>query len=326
MATVVKRPSGKWQATVRRDGRSRSKSFAMRADAVRWARDAERDAERGVQMAAAVQSMTLADVLTRYRDDVTATKRCADTERCAINAFLRTKLSRTRLDKLTAAEVAAHRDKRLRTVKPSTAVRELGWLQHAIDIACADWQQHVPNGNPVKQMRRPRVDNRRERRLQAGEWERLMHAAHARANPLMPMLLTLAIETAMRRGELLAMEWRHVDLERCTVLPRTKNGHLRTVPLTREAVRTLAAQPRTDAPCLPMSGNAVRRAFERVRTQAGITDLTLHDIRHEATSRFVERGLSLAQVQMVTGHRDLRMLMRYTHLAVGDIVAALHAA
>lgn len=278
-------------------------------------------------VATPVLSMTLADVLTRYRDEITATKRCADTERCSVDAFLRSKLARMRLDRLTPADVTAHRDMRLRSVKPSTIVRELGWIQHAIDIAMHDWQQHLPNGNPVKQVRRPRIDNRRERRLQAGEWERLMQAAHGRANPLMPSLLTLALQTAMRRGELLAMEWRHVDLQRCTVLlPRTKNGHARTVPLTREAVSTLATLPRTDTRCLPMSANAVRLAFERVRAQADIADLTLHDIRHEATSRFVERGLSLAQVQMVTGHRDLRMLMRYTHLAVDDIVTALHAA
>ena len=141
----------------------------------------------------------------------------------------------------------------------------------------------------------------------------------------MKPLLQMALATGMRRGELLGMEWQHVDLVRCTVfLPRTKNGQARTVPLSPDAVRTLSELP-CDAPrCFSMSGNAVRLAFDRLRRRAGITDLTFHDIRHEAISRFVESGLSLAQVQMMSGHRDLRMLLRYTHLAVEDIVAKLH--
>jgi len=130
----------------------------------------------------------------------------------------------------------------------------------------------------------------------------------------------------MRRGELLAMEWKHVDLERCTVLlPRTKNGHARTVPLSPVAGHVLNELPRTDARCLPISANAVRLAFDRLRKRAEINDLRLHDLRHECVSRLVERGLSIAEVQMVSGHRDVSMLLRYTHLQTDDIVAKLHA-
>lgn len=130
----------------------------------------------------------------------------------------------------------------------------------------------------------------------------------------------------MRRGELLSIQWRHADLERCTVfLPYTKNGRARTIPLSPTATRVLSGLPKTDHRCVPLSGNSVRLAFERLRCRAGVSDLTFHDIRHEAVSRFVESGLSLAQVQMISGHRDLRMLMRYTHLQTDDIVAKLHA-
>ena len=179
----------------------------------------------------------------------------------------------------------------------------------------------------MKHVRKPRVENRRERRLQLGEWERLMLAAAECGNPLMQPSVVLALETAMRRGELLAMRWRDFDPVRSVVrLPRTKNGHARTVPLTREAVRVLQSLPRTDERILPISANAVRLAWDRLRLRAGVDDLHLHDLRHEAISRLVERGLTLAQVQKVSGHRSLQMLMRYTHLAVDDIVSALQAA
>lgn len=332
MATLNRRPSGKWQATVRKDGRSHSKSFTKRADAAKWARETELQAEQGMlqHMAANVgTNMSFGQVLEQYRDHVTSTKRCADNETYAINGFLRScpKLAGMQLFKLKTSDFIAHRDQRSKKVKPATVVRELGWMQHAIDIACTDWGQRVCESNPVTQVRRPRINNRRERRLQVGEWQALWDAVNEARLPLMKPLLALALATGMRRGELLSMQWKHVDLERCTVfLPQTKNGHARTVPLSPTAAHVLATLPRTDARCVPLSGNSVRLAFDRLRRRAGVIDFTFHDIRHEAVSRFVESGLSLAQVQMISGHRDLRMLMRYTHLAVDDIVAKLKGA
>lgn len=331
MATVNKRPSGKWQATIRKDGRSRSQSFTKRADAVKWAREAELLSERGHLQHApmlAADRMSLGDVLERYRDTVTSQKRCAENERYAINGLLRAcpTLTRARLDKLTTVDFAAHRDCRLQQMKPATVVRELGWMQHAIDIACSDWGQRLREGNPVKLVRRPRIENRRERRLQPGEWEALLGAVNEDRTPLLKPLMILALATGMRRGELLSMQWKHVNLVRCTVfLPQTKNGRSRTVPLSPTATQTLNGLQRSGDRCIPLSGNSVRLAFERLRCRAGVVDLTFHDIRHEAVSRFVESGLSLAQVQMISGHRDLRMLMRYTHLQTEDIVAKLHA-
>lgn len=211
-------------------------------------------------------------------------------------------------------------------MKAATVVRELGWLQHALDVACEDWGQNLPQGNPVKPVRRPKIDNRRERRLQEGEWQALLGAVNQARSPFMKPLLTLALETGMRRGELLSIQWRHVGIERRTVfLPQTKNGRARTVPLSPNAVAVLMGLPRGEDRCFPLSGNSVRLAFERLRQRAGVVDLTFHDIRHEAVSRFVESGLSLVQVQMISGHRDLRMLMRYTHLQADDIVAKLAA-
>ena len=183
MATINKRPSGKWQAIVRKDGKSQSKSFSKRADAVKWARETELRAEQvGLQdtVTSKVCVMTLGQVLERYRDEITSAKRCADNETYAINGFLRScrQLSDKYLDKLTVSDFIAHRDARAKNVKPATVVRELGWMQHAIDIACSDWGQRVLDGNPVKRVRRPRVNNRRERRLQAGEWQALLDAVN----------------------------------------------------------------------------------------------------------------------------------------------------
>lgn len=130
--------------------------------------------------------------------------------------------------------------------------------------------------------------------------------------------LTLAIETGMRRSELLALRWSRIDLHRKTAhLPETKNGLDRTVPLTPLAVRTLEAlrQDSDGHGCVfAANSNAVHQAWVRHVARAGLCDFRLHNLRHEAVSRFFELRLTSAEVALISGHRDPRMLARYTHL------------
>ncbi len=95
---------------------------------------------------------------------------------------------------------------------------------------------------------------------------------------------------------------------------KTKNGHPRTIPLTPKAVEILSSMARTEERVFPVTPNAVRLAWERLRRRAGLEDLRLHDLRHEAVSRFFEYGLTVPEVALISGHRDPRMLSRYTHL------------
>ena len=119
----------------------------------------------------------------------------------------------------------------------------------------------------------------------------------------------------MRRGELLAIRKNDVDLGRRTLLiPQSKNGHSRHIPLTREAVIIL--RERLNSPVdevFPLAGNAFRLAWNRLMIRAKITDLHFHDLRHEAISRFFEIGLTTPEVASISGHKDARMLFRYAH-------------
>src|SRR5450759_2093215 len=196
MATI-RRLRGRWQAMVRRRGvPPRCKSFDKRTDATRWARELEAEADRSGWVADTrlAEKTTLGELLTRYRDQVSPTKRSAHTERSRINAMLRRPIVHRTLSKLTSADVATYRDERLKDVAPATVVRELNTLSHAIEIALREWGLWLPR-NPVKMVRRPSVPQGRKRRLEDGEEERLLAACDRGRTPLLKQLVVLAIET-----------------------------------------------------------------------------------------------------------------------------------
>ena len=140
-----------------------------------------------------------------------------------------------------------------------------------------------------------------------------MAAQHFRNRLILPIVL-FAVETGMRRSEILGLRWNDVGPEgRSVVLRPTKNGHSRTIPLSTRALSILRTVEKTDEQIFPMSANAFRLAWERLRARAGLFDLRFHDLRHEAISRFLEMGLSVPEVALIRGHRDQRMLFRYTH-------------
>jgi integrase len=328
MATIRKL-RGRWQAQVRRRGvPPRAKSFDKRSDAERWARDLEAEADRTGWVAdtRAAEKMTLGELLTRYVNEVTPAKRGAVSEKSRINSIVRCPIAHRTLAKLTSSDVATYRDERLKSVAPATIVRELNTISHAIEIATREWGLWVPR-NPVKLVRRPPVPRGRTRRLKEGEEQRLLSACDRGRTPLLKPLIILAIETGMRRGELLDLRWKHVDLKlRVAHLPLTKNGDSRDVPLSRHAVETLEVLRTAEAKgerVFPMTGNSVRLAFEHLRVRAEMSDLHFHDLRHEAISRLFEKGLNIAEVSAISGHRELKMLQRYTHLRAADLVARL---
>ena len=122
----------------------------------------------------------------------------------------------------------------------------------------------------------------------------------------------------MRRSELLNAKWRDVNWKDHTLrIPVAKNGHARTIPLAREALSILSNLGNVHDPearIFPLSCESVKLAWKRLVTRAKIGDLHFHDLRHEAVSRFFELGLTLPEVALISGHKDPRMLFRYTHL------------
>lgn len=326
MATYRKR-GDRWQVQVRRVGQpTLSRSFTTKADAQRWARhmEAELDASLLPVDYRKLEETTLRDILVRYREEIVPTKRGRDIETIIIDAFLRNPIAQLTLDRLTPQAFASYRDARLETVRPATLLRELGIVQHAIDMATKEWG-FPPIANPVKGIRKPKLGAGRNRRVSPEEISTLLEGAKRSRNPHLAPTIILAVETGMRRGELLGMQWGDLDLQqRILLIPKTKNGHPRRIPLTSKAAETLQAlHDRSESRPLPISEDSLKKAWQRLLKRVGIEDLRFHDLRHEAVSRFFELGLSMPEVALISGHRDPRMLFRYTHLDPKKIVEKL---
>lgn len=212
-------------------------------------------------------------------------------------------------------------------VAPATVVRELAIVSHSVEIARREWGFHLPS-NPVKAIRRPSISNARSRRLSPEEEQRLLNACDTGRTACLKPLLIVAVETGMRRGELLGLTWADIDLDqRVARLAQTKNGSAREVPLSRRAVEAMKPLEQStngaSQRVFPISAGALEQAWMRLRQRAGLSGLRLHDLRHEAVSRLFERGFGVMEVAAISGHKELRMLARYTHLRAGDLVARL---
>ena len=261
----------------------------------------------------ALQQVTLGQLVERYRDTVSVKKRGSDVERIVLAAFLRHPICRKRLSEIGPEDFAAYRDERLKTVKPSTLKRELSPLHNMFAVASDEWGLPFRE-NPLDKVRLKTIPHNRERRLKDGELDKLVIAARSCRNRLIGPIVLLAIETGMRRGEILNMRWEHIQRHTfALIIPHTKNGHSRSIPLTTGAIEILDGVAKQEARVFPLSANAFRLAWERLRARAGATDLHFHDLRHEAISRFFEKGLNVPEVALISGHRDPRMLFRYTH-------------
>ncbi len=329
MASLRKR-DGRWQVQVRRaDHRPISKTFTSKTDARRWAAQVEAEIERAdlPPDRSALKTLTLRDLLIRYREQVTPTRKGAVQERYRLEALAQTDLARLSLAHMRPHTFARFRDERLKIVKPATVLRELAIIRRVINVAWMDWGIGLTT-NPLDQVTMPRPGPHRERRLEQEELERLMAACRSSQTPWFEPLVRLALETGMRRSELLRVRWADVDLDTRTLcICEAKNGHPRTIPLSSVARVVLADLRALTAPdsnlAFDLSPNAVRLAWERMRRKAGITDLRFHDLHHEAISRFFEKGLSMPEVAMISGHRDPRMLFRYTHPRAQEVARKL---
>lgn len=325
MACIRKR-SDKWQCQVRRKGFApRAKSFSQRKDAERWGLLQEREIDllesRGLRHAPKpTATLTLKEALERSYERA----RKGSGESYLLRAMAQRPFAKKALSDFTAEDFVAYRDGRRKEVGPTTVARELWLLKRTFELARTEWGCSTL-ANPAQLVSRPRLPRGRERRLLAGEEERLVDLASQCPWPQLARLIRFGLATAMRRGEMLSLKWANCDLaNRTALLPKTKNGRARTVPLSAAAMKVLAESGHEpEGLVFPISPEQARKAWALVLQRLGVEDLHFHDLRHEAISRLFEHGLEMPHVMMISGHTDPRALLRYTHLHARKLVEKL---
>lgn len=353
MAFFEQRKNG-WRVQVRKRGvPSISRTFDLLADAQAWGREVEREVQRGNIavlrndagrtmfreaaerfVAGPVQSMKSKRDVTRYIE------------------IAQRRFGSIFLSSIRSVDVAAWRDELLASgLSSQTVIHHLNALSGCFGYIEKELSIALPAGNPVRGIRKPAPPKARERRLMPGELEALLKAATApNAATGLPQIITLAVETSARLGELLSLHWKDVDLvERIATLHgsdgrETKNGEaFRVIGLSSKAIDALLSLPRNiDGKVFAwktVSGfeSIWQRCLARARRMAladetttgkkqpsaFLADLRFHDLRHEATSRLFEKGLGIMEVASMTGHKSLTMLKRYTHVEARKIAAKL---
>jgi len=319
----LKRYRGRWSVKIRRKGhRGIYETFDKISDARSFINKVESDIQqkkyRDISEAA---NTSLRTVLHRYIREKLQHKQDKKRERSKFNVILRHDIVKRMLAELRTSDFAKYRDQRLELcITNSTINRELSSMRVAIQTSIDEWDCWIPE-NPVKSSVKLTENPARERRLETGEYEKLMIACKRNTKWSSPSIfwcpaINFAIETAMRLSEQMLLNWKHVDMEKRTAfLPAeiTKTKRSRTVPLTDAALAVLKEVPRhIQGKVFPMSLNYHNRGWRALCKRAGIIGLRWHDLRREATSRMFERGLSISEVQSITGHVTMQMLTTYT--------------
>jgi integrase len=199
----------------------------------------------------------------------------------------------------------------VKQVSKSTVNRELAVIKRLFTLA-VDW--NLVEKNPVKKVGMYRIEEKVMRVLSQDEEQKLIDAAAPHFKPL----IAVAINTGMRRGELLSLQWEQVDLQSKTItIKQSKNGKVRHIPINKKTQEALESIPE------PHEGHvfvyrglpikAVKTAFAGAARRAGISSCRFHDLRHTFATRLVLAGVDLATVMQLMGHANISTTMKYAH-------------
>lgn len=325
MPTIRKKGEGQYHVQIRKRGYpTQTKTFTKEADAKKWATIIESEMERGVFVSRTEAEATLVkDVLQRFATEILPMKRSEQSDKSRIKTLIEV-FGDYRLASLNSTQVAKFRDQRLKVVGPQSVIHEINLLNRVLKTATMDWGIALPGGLPTAQVRKPVKPRGRDRRVTEEEIVKILEIT---GSAELRTIVTLAVETGMRRSELASLAWEEIDLEKQTAhLPKTKTDVPRTVPLSQAAIKALKAFGiKKEGRVFQLRPESMSQAFERAceAHRANISEIRFHDLRHEATSRLFEKGLNVMEVATITGHKTLDMLKRYTHLRAEDLAKKL---
>ncbi|MBW3163693.1 tyrosine-type recombinase/integrase [Ferrimonas balearica] len=316
MASIRQLRSGNWNAQVRKAGcKPISKTFKTEVEARRWAFELEQEVTAGV----ARHDHTLQTIKEPYLQ--TQEGRGGYDAAVLRLRHLEAFFGSMALRSISPHDLERYKRKRGEKVSPSTVRLELQLLSRLFKFTRRRF--HAELTDVFQYVELPKANPPRDRLITRVELFRIVNDLP----PLMADVVRIAYETAMRRSEITRLTPEDIDLDNKQLLVRqAKNGHPRLVPLNTNArgILAKAIEGKSKGDCLfPVEPKSVTRAFKRACHRLKIEGLCFHSLRHSAITRYAERGLSAAQLQVVSGHRDIKMLARYLHMKPQAVVHLL---
>lgn len=337
MAAIRKR-GGSWVVDVRRKGhKSISKSFPTKRMAEEWGRKIERDMDNGdFQDGRTISSITIKQLIEQYQAEIGSVKPFGRNKKAVLESLSK-KLGEITLVDLNADRLTEHiKNRRLEGAGGVTIGIELTYLGSVFKVAKQLWK--LPVNMDAISIARANIQylglstkaKERDRRPTTDEIDRIcawFESKGVRQKVPMPDLIRFAIASAMRAGEIIRLRWEDLNETDRTIIirdrkhPQEKQGNDQEVPLLGEAFDIVKSQPRLkgEERIFPVADGTISSLFPRACTALGIDDLRFHDLRHEGVSRLFEAGYRIEQVSLVSGHRDWKMLARYTQIRAKDL-------
>lgn len=308
-----------------KNGTRESQTFSTKPAAVQWGLDRDAELENADGL---VRGRTMRDAFKRYAKEVSPSKRGARWEQIRLEKLCRDPIADITCQMLRLRDAEDFRDRALVTLAPNSVIRELTILKTVVR-ECVRWRWI--SAYPLTGVRNPKPGKARDRLPTDQELVKLQTtvalvegATPATKRQLVVVMFLVAVETAMRLGELCSLDWSSIDIEaRTAQLEETKNGDPRSVPLSPRALELLSWLSRDTERVFPISSDSASKTFGNIRAAAKIGDLTFHDSRHLATTRLAPIVGDVLELARVTGHRNINELMTYYNKSATQIAEKL---
>ncbi|MBS9780332.1 MAG: site-specific integrase, partial [Moraxellaceae bacterium] len=277
------------------------------------------------------QTLLFSELLTLYNDKVGDFKKNHKQSRMFARCFIRDypNIASKQTHEITPQDLTNWRNSRLAKVKDSTVRREISYFSAVFSYAVKEL--FIIASNPFSQVQKPSAGKPRNRRISDNEVAKILHVAeyHSDISPTqtrhyVAWCFLFAIETAMRRGEILSIKKDNI-FNNYIHLPTTKNGESRNIPLSSKSKHLLSLIDNDSEYLIPVTINSFQLSWKRLLKKSDLVDLHFHDTRHEAISRFVENvGLPVEKLAKITGHKDIKTLVNvYYNPTIDDLANAL---
>ena len=320
MASLRKR-NNRWEVRVRRSGQpTQTKTFTLKSDAQQWAREAEIALEKGELLRKPKACpITLKEAAKRYLEEVAIHHKGVASERYRLWAMVGRLGTSKAITTITSKDIASYKVERQKEVTSASVRRELNLVSSLFETAKHEWEI-AGLINPVTAVKRPSDSVARDRRLTPTEKEQLLSESLRTGSEQLHLAILIALNTGMRQGEILKLKWDDLDFERNQITVRdTKNGLNRVIVISSVLRDALVTAQQNKEKIFTITASGLQQAFRKLTTRLQIRNLRFHDLRHEAISSFFEIGLSVPEVQLMSGHRTLDQLMRYSHASIEQI-------